>query len=84
MPLFYELFITFAPKLYHCVVFNDYEIEIISTYKLFDTPVFKIDDKVTIKYLITDMKPNKKEIKEALSKFKIITLVKELIKSKKI
>ena len=37
---------------------NDYEIEIISTYKLFDTPVFKIDDKVTIKYLITDMKPN--------------------------
>ena len=28
MPLFYELFITFAPKLYHCVVFNDYEIEI--------------------------------------------------------
>ena len=28
---------------------NDYEIEIISTYKLFDTPVFKIDDKVTIK-----------------------------------
>ena len=63
---------------------NDYEIEIISTYKLFDTPVFKIDDKVTIKYLITDMKPNKKEIKEALSKFKIITLVKELIKSKKI
>ena len=63
---------------------NDYEIEIISTYKLFDTPVFKIDDKVTIKYLITDMKPNKKEIKEALSKFKIITFVKELIKSKKI
>lgn len=29
MPLFYELFITFAPKLYHCVVFNDYEIEIL-------------------------------------------------------
>ena len=63
---------------------NDYEIEIISTYKLSEKPAFEIDKKVKIKYLMTDLKPNKKEIKESLKKFKLITLVKELNKSKKI
>lgn len=63
---------------------NDYDIEIVSTYKLFDKPAFKIDDRVKIKYLIKDMKPNKKEIKESLKKIKLITLMKELRKAKKI
>mgnify|MGYP000852284298 CR=1 FL=1 len=60
---------------------NDYEIEIISTYKLFDTPVFKIDDKVTIKYLITDMKPNKKEHHHKTKPREIIGKVLSLILS---
>lgn len=63
---------------------NDYEIEIISTYRLFDKPPFEINKKVKIKYLITDLKPNKKEIKRALKNFKFISFIKELIKAKKI
>ena len=62
---------------------SNYEIEIISTYKLYDEPAFNIDNKVKIKYLM-DEKPNRDEIKKALKQFKIITLIKEVIKSIKI
>lgn len=63
---------------------NDYKIEIISTYKLFDKPAFEINKKVKVKYLLTDLKPNKKEIQESLKKLKFTSLIKELIKAKKI
>ena len=63
---------------------DDYDIEIVSTYKILDKPAFKIDSKVNIKYLITDMKPNKKEIKESLKKLKLITFMKELRNAQKI
>ena len=43
-------------------------------------PVYNIDDRVKIKYLIP-YGPNKKEIKDALKKFKIITLFKEGFKA---
>ena len=62
---------------------DDYEVNIISTYKLYDEPAFYINDKVKITYLMSE-KPNKKEIKEALKKLKVITLIKELIKARKI
>ena len=62
---------------------NDYNIEIVSTYKLSEKPAFNIDEKVQIKYL-TNLKPNQKEIKYYLKKFKYIKLIKELIKMKKI
>ena len=64
---------------------NDkYEIEIISTYKLYDKPAFKIDDNIKIKYLMENLKPNKQEIKRALKKLKLITLFKEVKKAHKI
>ena len=56
---------------------NDYEIEIISTYKLEGSPVFDIDDKVKITYLIDKYKPNREEWKNALKKLRIIKLIKE-------
>ena len=59
---------------------NEYEINIISTYKLYDEPVFKINDNVKITYLM-NYGPNKKEIKESLKKLKIINLFKEGIKA---
>lgn len=62
---------------------DDYEVEIISTYKLYDKPVFPIDEKIKIKYLMND-KPNRKEMDEAIKKGKVITLVKEIIKAIKI
>ena len=62
---------------------NDYEIEIISSYKLYDEPAFNIDNKVKIKYLM-DEKPNRDEIKKSLKQFKLIQLSKEIVKAIKI
>ena len=62
----------------------DYEVNIISTYKLYEKPVFKLNDKIKIKYLMTDLKPNKQELKQSLKKLKLITFFKELKKSLKI
>ncbi len=62
---------------------DEYEINIISTYKLYDKPGFDIDDKIHIDYLMT-CGPNRKEIKEALKHFNLINLFKEGIKALKI
>ena len=64
---------------------NKYEIEIVSIYHLYDKPVFTINAKVKIKYLLSPkLSPNKKEWKEALHNLKLITLGKESLKSMKI
>lgn len=52
---------------------NDYEVEIISTYKLFEKPFFYIPSNVKIKYLITDLKPKKDEFISNLKKLKFIS-----------
>lgn len=62
---------------------DDYKVEIICTYKMGKKPVYKIDDKVKIKYLIP-YGPNKKEIKQNFKKFKIFNLLKEGIKAIKV
>lgn len=62
---------------------NDYNVEIVSTYKVYDKPVNKLDRKVNIKYL-TELKPNKNEFKSALKKFRFISAFREGIKSIKI
>ena len=62
---------------------DDYEVEIISTYKLYDEPAFKLDDKIKVKYLM-NYGPNKDQINESSKKHKYITLIKELIKARKI
>lgn len=56
---------------------DTYDIEIISTYKLYDKCPFEINDKVKVTYLIDKYKPNKEEWLNALKKFKIIKLIKE-------
>lgn len=63
---------------------DDYNVEIISTYKLYDEPVFNLNKDVKIKYLITNMKPNKQEIKKCIKQIKPVELIKELNKSIKI
>ena len=62
---------------------DDYKVEIICTYKMGNKPVYKIDDKVKIKYLIP-YGPNKKEIKQNFKNFKIFNLLKEGIKAIKV
>lgn len=44
-----------------------YEVEILSVYRLYNEPVFKLDDKVKVKY-ISNIKPNKKEMMYYLKK----------------
>ena len=56
---------------------NEYQVEIVSTYKLADTPAFDIDDKVKIIYLIDKYKPNREEWKNAIKKIRPIKFIKE-------
>ena len=62
---------------------KDYEIEIISTYKVSEKPLVPFSKRVKIKYLIDD-KPNKKELKDSIFSFKIKSIFKEFKKSIKI
>lgn len=55
---------------------DDYEVEIACSYKLFEESVFPVDKRVNIVYL-TDVKPNKTELKNAISKKNIIKIFKE-------
>ena len=59
---------------------QDYDVEILATYKLIDKPAFKLNNKVKVTYLTSD-KPNRKEFINALKNFKLITAFKEGIKA---
>jgi N-acetylglucosaminyldiphosphoundecaprenol N-acetyl-beta-D-mannosaminyltransferase len=59
------------------ILIKKYDVEIISTYKMNENPAFNIDDKVKIKYLMTDLKPNHKEIKDAIKSKNILKIIKE-------
>ena len=63
---------------------DDYNVEIISTYKLLDKPFFNLNDNISVKYLITNLKPNKSLVKKYMKEHRFIKLFKELIKSIKI
>lgn len=62
---------------------NDFEIEIISTYKLFERPAFNFSNKIKITYLM-DYGPNKEELKNAIKNRNIFNIFKEALKSIKI
>ena len=64
---------------------NKYQIEIASVYKLYDEPVFKINENVKVTYLLSSkLSPNRREWKEALHNLKLISLGKESLKALKI
>lgn len=62
---------------------NDYEIELLITYKLKEKPSFQFSDKVKITYLI-DGGPNRDEIRHAFRRRKFLVLFKELLHAIKI
>lgn len=63
---------------------KEYEVEIISLYDILSGESFyQLDDKVNVKYIF-NFGPNKDKIKDALKKFKLITLIKQLCKAVKI
>lgn len=63
---------------------SEYDVEIVSTYKMLDEPFFKLNNNVHVKYLITDLKPNRNLIKKHINKFNVVKLFKEIITSIKI
>ena len=66
------------------ILCEKYEVEIACTYKLYDVPAFKIDDRVKITYLVENYTPNKKEFKEKLHDKKLVSTFFEGLKSLKI
>ena len=64
-------------------IVSNYDVTIVSTYKLYEEPVNKLDKKVKVVYL-SELKPNAKEFKDALKHFRLITTLKEGIKGIKI
>ena len=62
---------------------KEYEVEIIATYKLNDTPAFDINKKVKITYLIDKYTPNREEWKNAIKKLRPIKFIKETYKAVK-
>lgn len=62
---------------------NDFKVEIISIYKLYNKPAFELDKKVEVKYLLKSG-PNRSELKNAIKKKNIFKIMKEGFKSIKI
>jgi len=62
---------------------SDYQIEIISTYKVLLKPAFDFNNNIKITYLI-DNKPNTEELKKSIKSFNLINIFKEGLKSIKI
>ena len=60
---------------------DDYEVEIISSYQLFDKPAFDIDPRVEVRYLITKFKPNREAWKTSLKHLRPISIIKESFNS---
>lgn len=62
---------------------NLYDVTIVSTYKLYDNPVNVLDKKIKVEYL-TELKPNKEELKQSIKKINIVKFTKEFFKALKI
>lgn len=63
------------------MLIDNYEVEILCSYKLLEEPVFELDPRVKVKYLIKDFKPNRDEWKRSIKKLNIISFVKETYNS---
>lgn len=63
---------------------NDFDVEIVSTYKILDNPAYKLDKKIKVKYLMTSLKPNREALKKSFKSFRFFKFCKELSLSFKI
>ena len=61
-----------------------YEVEIATCYKLYETSAFPIDERVKVKYLNKDLKPNRDKLNVALKSKNIFKIIKELFYSLKV
>lgn len=58
---------------------SKYEVEIAVCYKLYDKPAFDIDDRVKIKYLNKDLKPNHDALRNAFKSKNPFRIIKEVL-----
>ena len=65
------------------ILCEKYDIKIISTYKIDEKPAFYLNDKIKVEYLL-NIKPNKKELIDALKNKKVLKFFKEALKCIKI
>lgn len=63
------------------MLIDTYEVEIVCVYKRVDVIPFSLDKRVKVKYLSTDLKANKEELKYAIQNKKIISFIKESLKA---
>ncbi|MBQ9018997.1 MAG: glycosyltransferase [Bacilli bacterium] len=56
-----------------------YEVEIAVCYKMYDKPAFDVDDRVKIKYLNKDLKPNHDALRNAISSKNPFKIMKEIL-----
>ena len=55
---------------------DKYKVEILSVYKLYNKPAFEIDERVNVRYL-TNVLPNRDDIRYDLKHLKIFSLIKD-------
>lgn len=65
------------------ILCNFCDVEIISAYKLYETPPFYIDSRVKVKYLMNE-KPNKDEFKAAVKSKNPVKILKEGLTASKV
>lgn len=66
------------------ILAKKYDVEIASVYKLYDKCVYDLDKRVKVKYLNTDLKPNRSSLKSAFASKNIYRIVKEAFYSLKV
>lgn len=63
---------------------HKYDVEIAVCYKLYEKSAFELDERVKVKYLNKDLKPNHDTLRSALKSKNIIKIIKELAFSSKV
>ncbi|MCR5787880.1 MAG: glycosyltransferase [Bacilli bacterium] len=63
---------------------KNFDVEIISTYKMLDKPAYKLNKSVKVTYLIDELKPNRQEFWYYFKTFRFIKTFKEGLKSIKV
>ena len=57
---------------------DSYDVEVISTYKLSEKPAYELNKNISVRYLMTDLKPNKESLFKAVKSFRFFRATKEL------
>lgn len=60
---------------------DKYDITIVSTYKLYDEPIFQLNERIKVEYLIPDMVPNRNDFYESIKHLKLIDTLKQGVKA---